>query len=323
MKAVSSTVLPAPIEPAASSGVAPRGWLGTLSLDYRRSGDRTLAHDRHDGPLRVLQALYPEGPGICQHVLVHPPGGMVGGDRLHIDVSLQPGAHALLTTPGAARFYRSAGGVAGQTVRLQLAAGARLEWLPLETLAYSGCAAENRLTMALQGDAEMIGWDVLALGLPAAGQGFSAGEVLQHLALEGAWLERGRIAADDLALRDGPTGLAGHRVLATMWFASGEPIAPKRAEALLEGARGACAAAEAPAARAPVAASPDAAAALPGAPRPGRLIAGATAPDARLVVLRVLADRVEPVMQLLGAVRAAWRQTAWGLAGRPPRIWRT
>jgi urease accessory protein len=300
-------------------------WMGRLSLDYRRSGERTLAHDRHEGPLRVLQALYPEGPGICQHVLVHPPGGMVGGDGLDIDVSLQPGAHALLTTPGAARFYRSEGGVATQSVRLRLAAGARLEWLPLETLAYDGCAGENRLHMALQGDAEIIGWDVLALGLPAAGQGFESGAFLQQLALDGAWLERGRIAAGDRALRDGPAGLAGRRVLATAWFASGSALPLARIERLLESARAVCAETEAGASGA---ARPDAVALRGSDGSDGRraalrLIAGATSPDPRVVVLRALGDRVEAVMRLLTAVRGAWRREAWGLDARPPRIWRT
>ena len=88
-------------------------WLGHLQLDYRRDAEgRTIALDRHEGPLRVLQRLYPEGPGICHHVLVHPPGGIVGGDRLVIDAKLTEGCHALITTPSATRFYRSAGEVA-------------------------------------------------------------------------------------------------------------------------------------------------------------------------------------------------------------------
>ena len=84
-------------------------WHGRLALHYRREGGRTTALDRHHGPLRVLQRLYPEGPGICHHVLVHPPGGMVGGDRLEIEATLEAGAHALVTTPSATRYYRSTG----------------------------------------------------------------------------------------------------------------------------------------------------------------------------------------------------------------------
>jgi urease accessory protein len=84
-------------------------WHGALALHYRRDGERTIAHDRHEGPLRVLQRLYPEGPRICHHVLVHPPGGIVGGDHLEIEATLDAATHALITTPGATRFYRSGG----------------------------------------------------------------------------------------------------------------------------------------------------------------------------------------------------------------------
>ena len=149
-------------------------WAGSLQLDYRseplRGQPRTIVHDRHDGPLRVLASLYPEAPGVCHNVLVHPPGGLVGGDRLDIGVNVGDAAHALITTPGATRFYRSAGPPANQTLRATLAPCARLEWLPLETIAYSGCFARNTMRFEVAPGAEMIGWDLLALGLPASGQ---------------------------------------------------------------------------------------------------------------------------------------------------------
>ncbi len=283
---------------------ASTGWRGHLTLNYRRAGAdgspaRTVAHDRHEGPLRVLQALYPEGPSICHHVLVHPPGGVVGGDELHIHATLQAGAHALITTPGATRFYRSEGPQALQQTQLHLAEGARLEWLPMETIAHSGCRAENSLRAELAPGAEMIGWDVLALGLPAAEQPFVQGWYRQRLEVPGTWLDRARIVADDAVLLHGPQGWAGHSVLATLWLATGTPLQPARRAALLDAARHA------------VSGSPLAA------------TAGVTSPQNSLVLLRVLASQVEPVMHLLVAVRAAWRQTAWGLDAEPPRIWRT
>jgi urease accessory protein len=181
-------------------------WRAHLQIHYRPdAGGGTTAHDRHEGPLRVLQRLYPEGPSICHHVLVHPPGGLVGGDTLDVSLTLGPGSHALLTTPGAARFYRSAGPVAVQQVSVRLAEGARLEWLPLETIAYRGCRARNGLRFELAEGAEMMGWDMLALGLPATRQGFEgAGEVWQQLEWPGVWLERGHLAAADRTLRIRP-----------------------------------------------------------------------------------------------------------------------
>lgn len=274
-------------------------WRGQLSLNYSRDAERTIAHDRHEGPLRVLQRLYPEGPGVCHHVLVHPPGGIVGGDTLEIDATLDEGCHAVLTTPGAARFYRSSGEPALQQVRAKVADRARLEWLPLETIAYSGCVAENLQRFDLAPTAEMIGWDVLALGLPAAGEPFERGRVRQQLQIPGAWLERGCIDAQDQLLLESPLGFGGQRVLATAWFAAGTAIADERRDALLTQAREAIDAS-------PLAAS-----------------AGASALQARVVVLRVLAQRVEPAMQLLMDTWARWRQAAWQLVPCPPRVWRT
>lgn len=291
------------------------GWQGHLRIDYRQEGGHTTALDRHHGPLRVLQRLYPEGPAICHHVLVHPPGGIVGGDTLEVALDLAPGSHALLTTPGATRFYRSEGAPAVQRLDARVQAGARLEWLPLETLAYSGCIAENHFRFTLEEGAEMIGWDLLALGLPTAQAPFERGSVLQHLEVPGAWLEHGRLAADDKLLLDSPLGFAGRRVVATVWWASGAPMGRAQRERLLETARD-CFEADTfrrgpePAERA--VAQPDAA-----------LVAGATSPDGRVVLCRVLAHRVEPAFALCRAVRAAWRREGWGLPPAPPRIWRT
>jgi len=276
-------------------------WHARLDLHYTHDGHRTGALDRHEGPLRVLQRLYPEGPAICHHVLVHPPGGIVGGDVLALEARLDCHCHALITTPGATRFYRSAGDTSTQSVQATLAEGARLEWLPMETIAYSACQAHNQLRFSLAPGAEMIGWDLLALGLPAAGQAFERGRFVQQLELPGAWLERGRIDAADARLLDSPLGWAGRRVLATMWFAAGSALLPSRREALLDGARAAVA---------------SQAATLSAQ-------AGATAPHERVVVLRALADRVEPAMQLLKQVWAAWRGAAWELPATAPRLWRT
>ena len=274
-------------------------WHARLQIDYRRDGERCTALDRHDGPLRVLQRLHPEGPGVCHHVLVHPPGGIVGGDRLDLALTLGADSHALLTTPGASRFYRSDGAPALQTLDARLADGARLEWLPLETLAYSGCLAENRMRFALDAGAEMIGWDVLALGLPAAGAAFERGAFTQCIEVPGRWLERGHVDAGDRRLLDSPLGWAGRRVMATLWFAAGAPLTPARRDALVDAAR------ETVAGHA-LAAS-----------------AGATSPDPHVVLLRVLAERVEPAMALLAAVWANWRGAAWALAPCPPRVWKT
>ena len=278
-------------------------WSASLELDYRFETHagiaRTLVRDRHDGPLRVLASLYPEAETVCHNVLVHPPGGVVGGDRLAIAIDVGAGAHALVTSAGATRFYRSAGAAASQTVHARIADGARLEWLPLETLAYSGCEVENRATFELAPAAQAIGWDVLALGLPASDAAFERGRYVQHLALPGRWIERAVIAADDRRLLDSPLGWAGRRVLGTLWIAHGTRFEPALVERLLDAAHAAAAA------------------------HPLERLAGASATHDGIVVLRVLGPRVEPVMQLLARVWALWRETAWSLPACAPRVWRT
>jgi urease accessory protein len=273
-------------------------WHARLQLDYARAGPRSVARFAHEGPLRILQSLWPEGDEVCHNVLVHPPGGLVAGDNLQVEVNVAAGAHGLVTTPGASRFYRSAEGEAAvQDVRLRLAQDARLEWLPLEALYYSGCRAENRLHMELAAGAQVLGWDLAALGLPQAGQPFARGSVLQHLELQGAWLERGRIAADDAQLMDGPLGLAGHRCLATLFLAAGSELPRQQREELLDAARELIG-------QHPLAAS-----------------AGATAPGPRVLAVRVLAPLVEPALQLLKSIRRRWRVLLWQRDAADPRGW--
>ena len=275
------------------------GWHGHLQLSYRRADRSTVLLDRHEGPLRVLQSLYPEGPAVCHNVLVHPPGGLVGGDVLTLDATLTANTHALLTTAGATRFYRSTGPLAAQTVRARLDSGARLEWLPLETIAFSGCQAASSLRFELAAGAETIGWDVLALGLPASEQPFERGRYTQSIELPGRWLERGVIDASDRRLLDSPLGFAGQRTLGVLWFAAGDALHDARRESLLDAARDIIA--------------DDALART----------AGVTAPQPEVVVLRVLAPGVEPAIGLLTKVWRAWREGVWGLAACVPRVWRT
>ncbi len=278
-------------------------WHARLDLDYTLEAGRTVARYVHNGPLRILQSLYPEGEAICHNVLVHPPSGLVGGDVLEVNITAGAGAHGLITTPGASRFYRSDGETAGQRTRIALAPGARIEWLPLEALCYSGCIAENRLTMDIAPGAELMGWDVTALGLPHADQPFMRGTFLQHIELPGVWLERGRIAADDARLMDGPLGLAGHRCVATLFLASGTPLARERRERALQLAR-------------------EVIDAHPFAGRAGDAgLAGATSPSPQVIAVRAVAPVVEPAITLLRAVRAAWRTGLWDLAPTVPRTW--
>jgi len=113
--------------------------LASLRLNYSYHDGTTALRHEHSGPLRVLKSLYPEGAAVCHNVMIHPPSGLVGGDELDVQIQLQEGAHALITTPGAARFFASKLLTATQRTRAQLAPHSKLEWFPMESLAYNDC----------------------------------------------------------------------------------------------------------------------------------------------------------------------------------------
>jgi len=272
-------------------------WRADLKLDYTLESQRTVARYLHQGPLRILQSLYPEGDQICHNVLVHPPGGLVGDDTLDIQVNVAEGAHALVSTPSATRFYKSGGQAALQQVTATLAPGARLEWLPLEAIAYNDCEATNRAIFNLAPTSELMAWDVTALGLPSSAMAFEQGHFQQHLEIPGVWLERGNLRGDDTRWLNSPLGLAGQKCLASLVFASGNNIEPQRAAQALEAAREVLEA------------------------HPLRLQAGVTCAHPQVIVLRVMSPLVEPSMDLLKKVWAVWRHTLWALPSTPPRIW--
>lgn len=273
-------------------------WHAQLHLDYRLDQQRTVLKYKHDGPLRILKSLYPEGDAICHNVVVHPPGGLVGGDLLDVTLRVGAGAHAMLGTPGATRFYASDNATTTQQVALTLEPGARLEWLPLEAIAYPGCDALNAVSATLAEGAEMMGWDVTALGLPLANQPYTSGRFRQRLEIPGVWLEQACMDATDTRLLQSPLGLAGQRCLGTFWFATGSAITRERREHLLEVVR----------------------ATLQDCPE--GVQAGATCPNDHVLAVRAVAPVVEPLMALFQHAWAALRPAAWGLGATPPRIWK-
>jgi urease accessory protein len=265
-------------------------WQAELELRYRRSGARTALAQRHRGPLQVQKALYPEGPATCHTVVVHPPGGIAGGDALSIEVDVDSGAHALITTPGAAKWYKADGRVAAQSVQLRVRGA--LEWLPQEAIVFDGADARSALTVELDEGAAMLGWDIVALARAAAGERFAHGAYAQTIRLYDAgalqWLERTRLVGGD-ALLASPVGLRGARVFGCLWA-----YGPRFSEQQLDALRG-----------------PDDAAPL-------------TRLAPRLLVARALGETTAAVRAALQTVWARLRPLVFdGLAAVPPRIWAT
>jgi urease accessory protein len=203
--------------------VIQRGWEAGLKLAFQRRGARTvLARRSSFGPLAVQKALYPEGELVCHAILLHPPGGIAGGDRLDIAIDVETGAHALLTTPGATKWYRSAATEASQSVGISIGRNAVCEWMPQENIFFNAARAQNALSVDLQEGAVFCGWDVMCLGRTASGERFQTGRIRQHLRLtRGAkplFEELGTLEGGGTLL-DSPIGMAGYPICATFIMA--------------------------------------------------------------------------------------------------------
>lgn len=202
------------------------GWLGRLELGFRPGAGRTdMVRRRHVGPFVVQSALYPEG-APCHAILLHPPGGLVGGDRLELDLDCAAGAHALVTTPAAGKVYRSAGPQTRVRQDLRVAAGATLEFLPAECIVFDGARCFVDTHFHLQTGATLLAWDAWVMGRPASGEDFARGiaRIGLELAVDARPLlvERSRIAGSSAWLRSA-WGIRGHPCFATLvGFPAGE-----------------------------------------------------------------------------------------------------
>lgn len=270
------------------------GWHASLDLGYEnRDGRTVLARRRHCGPLRVQKPFYPEGGDVCHSIVLHPPGGICGGDALELSAGVDAGARALLTTPGAGKWYRSAGAEARQSVRFNLAEGAGLEWLPQESIVFDGARAMMTLGVDLAPGARFLGWDIVCLGRRGSGETFGSGSlwIETRIDIAGAprWLERGLLEGGSNKLGS-PAVLAGASVFGNLLVAGADPSPD-----LLERCR----------AREP-AQGLGAVTALPG-----------------LLVARYLGDEAEAAREYFTCL---WREARPVLLGREavaPRIWMT
>lgn len=260
-------------------------------MGFRRERGRTvLAERRRQGPLAVQRPFYPEG-AVCHLYVLHPPGGVVGGDRLSIEVRMDAGAEALVTTPGATKFYRSAGSLACLVQRLRVGEGGFLEWLPQENIFFPGARVLLKTELELTEGARFALWELNSLGRPVNDEAFDSGELELSLSIlrEGRplLLERLRVDARSRRFR---SGLAAQPVAGTLVMGPADASALELARACIA--------------------------------RQGDGRCGATLVE-DLLVLRCLGDSTERARRLFGAVWAELRQPVLGRPAVPPRIWAT
>lgn len=272
------------------SHAAASGWRADLRLRFAARDARThLVERSHLGPLIVQRPFYPEG-GVCHIYVVHPPGGVVGGDELSIRVHAEPNSNVLITTPAAAKFYRSEGAVARQDQTLAIE-DARLEWLPQESIFFSGAQVRSTTRVCLAGESRFIGWEIACLGLPARNDDFAAGTLQLGFELEvkGAprVIDRLRIEGGNDA-RTAAWGLNGFTAIGTL-------LAYPATRELIERARE----------RAP------------------QNVEVALSLVDDVLVCRALAQQAEPVRDALTQVWTLLRPTLLGRESVVPRIWRT
>ena len=269
-------------------------WRASLALGFERRNDRTvLASRRHDGPLVVQKPFHPEGEDVCHAIVVHPPGGIAGGDELSLEVDAGENAHALLTTPGASKWYRTTGAWARQRVNIHAAPGSVVEWLPQEAIVFDGARAELQWHADLAPGAKLIGWDIVCLGRTGSGERFATGALRLDMRLRHGdrplWIERGCLEPNARAL-ESAAGMHGHSVVGTMIAAGCE---------IVDEDLGRCRSLR---------------------PAEGE---GAVTRMPHLFIARYLGDSTEAARRYFSAMWAALRPRAIGREAVEPRIWRT
>jgi urease accessory protein len=200
-------------------------WQATLTLDFAKQDGRSyLAKREHTGPLVIQKTLHPEGEGVCHGVVVHPPGGVAGGDELTLEVRLNQNSHALLTTPGAGKWYKANGQLASQHLKFDVQNGACFEWLPQENILFDGAWVKFSAEVNLDVDANYAGWEILCFGRQAQNELWQAGSLHQRLTISRhrklIWNERSCLNPEQKIMQS-VVGLCGNAVSASFVIAAG------------------------------------------------------------------------------------------------------
>jgi urease accessory protein len=273
-------------------------WRADLQLTFSRQENRTaLTKCLHRGPLTVQKALYPEGPEVCHAVIIHPPGGIAGGDQLSIDIELEERSRAVVTTPAATKWYKAANVPSRQEINIRVRPGSSLDWLPQENLFFNAARAETKFRLEIAPDATAIGWETFMLGRHASNESWKEGSLKFSTEICAPcgrllWVDRTILKAGEQLLL-APQGLHGFKLFGLLWA-----VGPACTSMLAEEVAG-------------------------NLPFGDELRAGVTCLPNGVLLLRVLSQRIEPLRQLLIDSWFRLRPIVNNLAAQPLRLWAT
>ena len=272
-----------------------QNWTADLQLRFQYEVDRTVMTERrHTGPLQVQKPLYPEGRSVCHTVILHPPGGMAEGDTVKIDVTQGPDSKTVLTSPAATKWYKSTKDFASQEVRIRLGERAQLDWLPPENILFERTRANFRFRLELGEEASAIGWETFVFGRRAMGETWDSGALRidsQFVDTNGLlWNERANVTGGS-RLRTATQGLAGFPIAGMLW-AAGANCDQTLAETL-----------------------------APSLPFTDTLRAGVTCPNRGVLVVRAVAQKIEPMRDLMVSCWSYLRPAFHGRDSQPLRLW--
>ena len=274
------------------------GWPAELHLRFARRKMRTvLVEKRHSGPLLVQKAIYPEDEKICHAVIVHPPGGIAGGDELRVEIDLEPDSNAVVSTPAATKWYKAPRHRCRQQTTIRLAERATLDWLPQENIFYNATRAESTFRLQIGTGATAIGWEIGMLGRQASGEEWLEGTLRFLTSIERTdglplWVERLRLEATG-SLRKAYQGLCGLNVFGTLWAVSAGCTAALAEELASD------------------------------LPLEKELRAGVTSLPDGILLVRGLANDVERLRQMMVDCWMRLRPPVHGLASQRLRLWAT
>lgn len=269
-------------------------WQAELKLDYQLKGDKTcLAKKSQKGPLTVQRPFYPEG-GICHSYILHPPGGVVGGDQLEIQLKTNSGSHSLITTPGATKFYRSKADLESQQTQIiSVDSNAIVEWLPQQNIFFSGARSRLNTVIDIKAGGKFIGWEMHCFGRPANQEGFNEGAIKSctQVIINNELKLVEQLNTDGDAITLSACGLRNHSMQASLIAAPFSESHKQKLEQLLQD-------------------------------YPHKDLIGLTLVD-EVLVIRVLGNHIEPIfdifISLWSMLRTEWLQ----LTACTPRIWDT